>query len=144
MLPPILACVLGLELLLGLNTCWAQRALKLPLSPPPGAPEASSFYSIDPKIPPPVPLLPPGFPLPLPSANDDVEAERAGFDLQLLPPSLMDFPASDTAFPSLVTVCPDSSFRRSWCGCAWKRTGKVTLPHVPAGPGSGSRWWLRE
>lgn len=67
----------------------------------PGASGSSSFYSVDPEIPLPVLLLPLGLPLPLPSVNDDVEADRAGFDLQHLPSSLMDFPDSDITFPSL-------------------------------------------
>ena len=73
---------------------------------------AIQLYPRAPKISPPALLLPsphPALPPSLPSANDDVEAQRAGFELQQLPPSMMDFPASHITFPGLVTVFLDSS-----------------------------------
>lgn len=112
MLPPSLACVLGLELLLCSphpNILGAEGIGAAPLTPTRHVWDIQ-LYSADLKSPRPGSLLPPGLPPPLPSANDDVEADRAGSDLRQLPPSLIDFSASDITFPSLVTVFPDSSF----------------------------------
>ena len=86
------------------------------------------LYSVNPKISPPALLLPPpphpltlSLPLPLPTANDDVEAERTGFDLQPLPPSMMDFPASHITFPAWSQCSWLHLVERAWRCCAWNK-----------------------